>query len=69
MTAKQAATIAKEAQAEKLILTHFSARYQSLKKFESEARLIFPESYVADDLLSFPFPKTRPSKETPEFTN
>jgi ribonuclease Z len=62
MTAKQAAAIAKEAQAEKLILTHFSARYQSLKKFESEARAIFPETYAADDLLTFPFPKTRPGK-------
>jgi len=60
MTAKQAATIAKEAGVEKLILTHFSARYQSLKKFESEARMIFPESYAADDLVTFPFPKTRP---------
>lgn len=62
MTAKQAAAIAKEAQAEKLILTHFSARYQVLKKFESEARTIFPESYAADDLVTFPFPKTRPKK-------
>lgn len=62
MTAKQAATIAKEAQVEKLILTHFSARYQSLKKFESEARTIFPETYAADDLLTFPFPKTRLGK-------
>ncbi len=59
MTAKQAAAIAKEANAEKLILTHFSARYQTLKKFESEARSIFPESYAADDLVTFPFPKTR----------
>lgn len=62
MTAKQAAQIAKDAQVEKLILTHFSARYQSLKKFESEARTIFPETYVADDLVVFPFPKTRHSK-------
>jgi len=61
MTAKQAATIAQQAGVEKLVLTHFSARYQSLKKFESEARAIFPETYVADDLLTFPFPKTRPA--------
>lgn len=63
MTAKQAAKIAKEAGAERLILTHFSARYQSLKPFETEARTIFPETYTADDLIIFPFPKTRPEKK------
>lgn len=58
MTAKQAALIAKEANAGQLILTHFSARYQNLKEFETEAREIFPHSYAADDLLTFEFPKT-----------
>jgi len=57
LTAKQAASIAKQAGAKKLILTHFSARYQSLKPFEQEARLVFPETYVADDFITFPFPK------------
>lgn len=57
LTAKQAAMIAKEAGAKKLILTHFSARYQNLKPFENEARTIFPETDVADDFLTFPFPK------------
>lgn len=57
LTAKQAATIAKQAGAKKLILTHFSARYQSLKPFEQEARSIFPNTYVADDFITFPFPK------------
>ena len=59
MTAKQAATLAKKAGVEKLILTHFSGRYPTLKKFEQEAREIFSPSYTADDLLVFPFPKTR----------
>lgn len=58
MTAKQAATIAKEANARQLVLTHFSARYQNLKGFETEAKTIFPNTYVADDLLTFSFPKT-----------
>jgi ribonuclease Z len=58
LTAKQAAFIAKEAGARELILTHFSARYQSLKPFEQEARSIFPNTYAADDLMTFPFPKT-----------
>lgn len=58
LTAKQAATIAKEAHAKQLILTHFSARYQNVKEFEIEARSVFPNSYTADDLLTFQFPKT-----------
>ncbi|MBA3816805.1 MAG: ribonuclease Z [Parachlamydiaceae bacterium] len=55
LTAKQAATIAKEAGAQQLILTHFSARYQNLKDFETEARAVFPNTYVAEDLKSFLF--------------
>lgn len=58
LTARQAAEIAKEANAKQLILTHFSARYQNVKSFEYEARKVFPNSYAADDLLSFPFIKT-----------
>lgn len=58
LTAKQAALIAKEAGVEQLILTHFSARYQNVKAFETEARTIFPRTFAADDLMVFPFPKT-----------
>lgn len=57
LTAKQAATIAKEAGVKQLILTHFSARYQNLKPFEQEARTIFSNTYVADDFATFPFLK------------
>ncbi len=57
LTAKQAAQIAKAAQAELLILTHFSARYQDLEAFGEEARAIFPNTLVADDLKVFPFPR------------
>lgn len=56
MTAKQAATIAKEAGAQKLILTHFSARYRDLELFKEEAATIFPNVDVADDLRRFDFP-------------
>jgi len=55
LTAKEAATIAKKANVRQLILTHFSARYQSLRDFEIEARAIFPNTEVADDMLSFQF--------------
>ena len=57
LTAAEAATIAKEAGAQKLILTHFSARYQSLKEFETEAKAIFPNVFIAEDLKTFPFEK------------
>lgn len=57
LTAKQAATIAKQAGAHKLILTHFSARYLSLHPFELEAQTIFPNSFAADDLKVFQLPK------------
>lgn len=56
LTAKQAATIAKEAEVEKLILTHFSARYLNTDDFEKEARTIFPNTFIAEDLKVFPFP-------------
>lgn len=62
LTASQAAQIASQARAEELILTHFSARYQDLSPFAEEARRIFPNTKVADDLLVFPFPKKNPSR-------
>lgn len=58
MTAKQAAEIAKEAGVKELILTHFSARYLNVKAFEQEARTVFPNTFSADDFLTFPFQKT-----------
>ena len=59
LTAKDAATIAKEAGAEQLILTHFSARYVSAKLFEEEARRTFPNTFAAEDFKRFPFPKKK----------
>lgn len=54
LTAKQAAHIAREAGAEQLILTHFSARYLNVRDFEMEARTIFPNTFAAEDLKIFP---------------
>jgi ribonuclease Z len=56
LTAKQAALIAREASAQQLILTHFSARYQDLEPFAEEAKAIFPNTLVSEDLKVFPFP-------------
>lgn len=63
LTAKQAATIAKEAKVEKLILTHYSARYLNSKDFEREAKEVFSNTQAADDLDIIPFPKNNPSLE------
>lgn len=57
LTARQAAQIAKEAGAQELILTHFSARYRNLLAFEEEAKTIFQNTHVADDFKCFPFPR------------
>lgn len=57
LTAKQAAQIAKEAGVEKLVLTHFSARYLNVKEFEKEASSVFPNTVAAEDLKVIPFPK------------
>lgn len=55
LTAKQAAEIAKAADAEMLVLTHFSARYQDSDVFVREAKPIFPNVFAAEDFRVFPF--------------
>jgi ribonuclease Z len=55
LTALDAATIAQKAEAKKLILTHFSARYRNEDAFAQEARTLFQESYAAKDLDIFDF--------------
>jgi ribonuclease Z len=49
MTAAQAAMIAREAGAKKLVLTHFSQRYQTIEPFLDEARAIFENVVAAKD--------------------
>lgn len=49
LTAAQAATIAKQAQAKRLILTHFSQRYADQGDFVGEAKPIFPEVVAVKD--------------------
>lgn len=46
-TAKQAAMVARDAGAKKLLLGHFSSRYRSLEGFEQEAKEIFENSELA----------------------
>jgi ribonuclease Z len=58
LTAKQAASIAKKANAKMLILTHFSARYLELDLFEKQASEIFKNTHIAEDLKRFSFIKS-----------
>ncbi len=55
LTVSQAATLAKEANAHKLVLTHFSARYSDPHPFEKAARAIFPNTDIAEDFMVIPF--------------
>jgi ribonuclease Z len=57
MTAKQAAQLAKEAGVQQLIITHFSARYRDAEELGREAREVFPNTMVAEDLKRFDFPR------------
>lgn len=54
-TAKEAATIAFQANVKQLILGHYSTRYESIERFKDEAETIFPEVLLADDGKSFQF--------------
>ena len=57
LTAKEAGQIAKEANAQQLILTHFSARYQDLYPFKQEAQHHFKNVDFAEDFKRFEFPR------------
>ena len=52
-TASQAATVARDAQVGKLILGHYSARYNDETPLLNEARQIFANTHLADEEKSF----------------
>ncbi|MES2622488.1 MAG: ribonuclease Z [Bacteroidota bacterium] len=52
-TSKQAAQIAKLAGVEKLLIGHFSARYENLSSLLSEGREVFKETYLAEEGKTF----------------
>lgn len=54
-TARQAATIAKKANVETLILGHYSTRYDGYDGFESEAKTVFDKVLLSKDGQSFEF--------------
>jgi ribonuclease Z len=50
-TAAQAAQIARDAEASRLLITHFSTRYADVTPLYEEARNVFPETLLAQDLM------------------
>mgnify|MGYP004535060945 CR=1 FL=1 len=48
-TAEQAAMVARDAHVGKLLLGHYSARYDDESELLDEARSVFPESYLSDE--------------------
>ncbi|HSU29460.1 MAG TPA: ribonuclease Z [Chitinophagaceae bacterium] len=46
-TTRQAAQIAKKAGVKKLLIGHFSSKYDTLEEFETEAREVFPNTELA----------------------
>ena len=52
-TARQAATVARDAGARRLLLTQFSARYAGTAQLVAEAREVFPETEAAEELRRY----------------
>jgi ribonuclease Z len=63
MTARQAAELARDAGARRLVLTHFSQRYDDREQFLREASVVHSDVFAADDLLRVPVPKRRGAGE------
>jgi ribonuclease Z len=58
MTARQAAVIARDAEAKKLALIHYSPRYsdRELQPLLGEAQSVFPNTVLTRDRMVFPMP-------------
>ncbi len=54
-TAKEAAKIALKANVKKLVLGHYSTRYENINLFKTEAETIFPDVYLSEDGKTFDF--------------
>lgn len=52
-TTKQAAMLAKKAGVKKLLIGHFSSKYDTLDEFEKEAREVFPNTDLALEGVAF----------------
>ncbi len=63
LTAADAARLARDAGARRLVLTHFSQRYPENERFGQEAREIFPDVVVGEDLGRVPVPRRMPIRQ------
>ena len=61
LTARQAGRLAKIAGVRRLVLTHFSSRYNDLSLFANEARESFDDVVLANDLDRIPLPSRHAS--------
>lgn len=52
-TAEDAATMAKKAMIQQLLIGHFSSRYKNVRPFKQEARQIFPNTKIAEEGKTF----------------
>jgi ribonuclease Z len=52
-TSKQAALIAQKANVKKLLIGHFSSKYDTLEEFESEAREVFLNTEIATEGVTY----------------
>jgi ribonuclease Z len=55
-TGRQAAEIARDAGVRALILTHVSPRYEDTSTILSEAKAVFPNTYMAEDFFEYEVP-------------
>lgn len=55
-TVREAAEVARDAQVGRLILTHISPKHGSTREILAEARAVFPETVLAEDLAEFEIP-------------
>jgi ribonuclease Z len=56
MTARDAANLALSSEARQLAITHFSPRYTEMQEFLIQAKEVFPQVFVADDLRRIRIP-------------
>jgi ribonuclease Z len=60
-TATEAARIALKAEAGRLLIGHFSSRYRDPGLLESEAREVFPATFIAEEGATFSIPLAKPA--------
>jgi ribonuclease Z len=58
-TAREAAEVAREAGAKRLALVHLSSRYYDPDVLLEEARQVFGDAFVAEDLMEIEIPLPR----------